>query len=289
MDEEEDKPVKKSKKTPGANAESKKKKKAEKERLAKAKAVEESLADLSTLLTKPKKAKKVKTVAPTHEDDNHSDFGEEETLDARTAADKAAKKKSLRFYTSQIVQKASRRADAGRDAGGDADIPYRERLKDRAARLNAEAERRGKKNSKLGTELGGDESDADQAVAKQVRDEEDGYYDMIAHRTKAKQDDKTARKEALAKASITDRVVEVETVGADGKRKINYQIEKNKGLAPKRKKEVRNSRVKKRRKYEDKQKKLKSMKATYQGGEGRGGYQGETTGIKTGLIKSVKL
>lgn len=289
MDEEEDRPVKKTKKTPGANAESKKKKKAEKERLAKAKAVEESLADLSTLLTKPKKTKKVKTVAPAHEDDNHSDFGEEETLDARTAADKAAKKKSLRFYTSQIVQKASRRADAGRDAGGDADIPYRERLKDRAARLNAEAERRGKKNSKLGTELGGDESDADQAVAKQVRDEEDGYYDMIAHRTKAKQDDKTARKEALAKASITDRVVEVETVGADGKRKINYQIEKNKGLAPKRKKEVRNSRVKKRRKYEDKQKKLKSMKATYQGGEGRGGYQGETTGIKTGLIKSVKL
>lgn len=288
VDEEADEPVKKSKKALGANAENKKKKKAEKERLAKAKAVEESLADLSTLLSNPKKAKKAKTVAPTH-DDNHSDFGEDETLDARTAAEKAAKKKSLRFYTSQIVQKASRRADAGRDAGGDADIPYRERLKDRAARLNAEAERRGKKNSKLGTELGGDESDADAAVAKQVREEEDGYYDMVAHRTKDKKDDKTARKEALAKASITDRVVEVATVGADGKRKINYQIEKNKGLAPKRKKEVRNSRVKKRRKYEDKQKKLKSMKATYQGGEGRGGYQGETTGIKTGLIKSVKL
>ncbi|KUI64555.1 Something about silencing protein 10 [Cytospora mali] len=288
MAEEAETPVKKAKKKLDDKGESKKKKKAEKERLAKAKAVEESLADLSTLLTKPKKAKKVKTVAPT-QDDNHSDFGEEESLDARTAADKAAKKKSLRFYTSQIVQKASRRADAGRDAGGDADIPYRERLKDRTARLNAEAERRGKKDSKHGTELGGDESSADEAVAKQVRDEEDGYYDMIAHRTKAKKDDKSARKEALAAASKTDRVVEVETVGEDGKRKINYQIEKNKGLAPKRKKEVRNSRVKKRKKYEERQKKLKSMKATYSGGEARGGYQGETTGIKTGLIKSVKL
>ncbi|KAK7737779.1 something about silencing protein 10 [Cytospora paraplurivora] len=286
--EESDAPVKKSKKKLETNAEARKKKKAEKQRLARAKEVEESLADLDTLLTKPKKAKKAKTVLPAQED-NDSDFGEEETLDARQAADKAAKKKSLRFYTSQIVQKASRRADAGRDAGGDADIPYRERLKDRTARLNAEAERRGKKDSKHGTELGGDESSADEAVAKEVRDEEDGYYDMIAHRTKAKKDDKTARQEALAKASITDRVVEVMTVGPDGKRKINYQIEKNKGLAPKRKKEVRNSRVKKRRKYEDKQKKLKSMKATYQGGEARGGYQGETTGIKTGLIKSVKL
>lgn len=289
MGEDGIKPVKKSKLALKADADrKKKKKKAEKERLAKAKEVEESLADLSSLLTKPKKAKKVKTVTQTQEDD-HSDFGEEEALDARTAADKAAKKKSLRFYTSQIVQKASRRADAGRDAGGDADIPYRERLKDRTARLNAEAENRGKKDSKHGTELGGDDSSGDEAVAKQVRGEEDDYYDMIAHRTKSKKDDKAARKEALAAASVRDRVVEVETVGADGKRKINYQIEKNKGLAPKRKKEVRNSRVKKRKKYEDRQKKLKSMKATYQGGEGKGGYQGETTGIKTGLIKSVKL
>lgn len=289
MGEEVSKPVKKSKLAAKADAErQKKKKKAEKERLAKAKEVEESLADLSTLLTKPKKAKKVKAVTQTQEDD-HSDFGEEEALDARTAADKAAKKKSLRFYTSQIVQKASRRADAGRDAGGDLDIPYRERLRDRQIRLNAEAEKRGKKDSKHGAELGGDDSSGDEAMAKEVRGDEDDYYDMIAHRTKSKKDDKAARKEALAAASVRDRVVEVETVGPDGKRKINYQIEKNKGLAPKRKKEVRNSRVKKRKKYEDKQKKLKSMKATYQGGEGKGGYQGETTGIKTGLIKSVKL
>ncbi|KKY38201.1 putative sas10 utp3 family protein [Diaporthe ampelina] len=289
MGEDENRPVKKSKMVLKAEADrKKKKKKAEKERLAKAKEVEESLADLSTLLTKPKKAKRVKNVTQAQED-GHSDFGEEEALDARTAADKAAKKKSLRFYTSQIVQKASRRADAGRDAGGDADIPYRERLRDRTIRLNAEAEKRGKKDSKHGVELGGDDSSGDEAVAKQVRGEEDDYYDMIAHRSKSKKDDKAARKEALAAASVRDRVVEVETVGPDGKRKINYQIEKNKGLAPKRKKEVRNSRVKKRKKYEDRQKKLKSMKATYQGGEGKGGYQGETTGIKTGLVKSVKL
>lgn len=283
------KPAKNSKKKKSEADNDKKKRKADKDRLAKAKAVEESLADLDSLLHKPRRARNVKMATTAHEGD-HSDFGEEETLDARTAADKAAKKKSLRFYTSQIVQKASRRADAGRDAGGDLDIPYRERLRDRTARLNAEAERRGKKDSKHGTALGDeDSSGGEEAVAKQVRDEEDDYYDMIAHRTKAKKEDKTARKEALAAASIADRVVEVETIGEDGKRKINYQIEKNKGLAPRRKKDVRNPRVKKRKKYEEKQKKLKSMKAVYKGGEGLGGYQGETTGIKTGLVKSVKL
>lgn len=66
-------------------------------------------------------------------------------------------------------------------------------------------------------------------------------------------------------------------------------IEKNKGLTPKRKKEVRNPRLKKRLKYEDKKKKLGSVRAVYKGGEGRGGYQGELTGIKGGLIRSVKL
>lgn len=50
-----------------------------------------------------------------------------------------------------------------------------------------------------------------------------------------------------------------------------------------------NPRVKKRQKYEDKLKKLKSQKQVYSGGEGRGGYGGEKTGIKTGLVKSIKL
>lgn len=102
------------------------------EEAKKAKAVEQSLADLSSLLKSTKKASKAAATpvvsADSGTDDNRSDFGEEEALDARTAAEKARRKKSLRFYTSQIVQKANRRAGAGRDAGGDMDIPYRERL-----------------------------------------------------------------------------------------------------------------------------------------------------------------
>ncbi|KAI2782971.1 Sas10 C-terminal domain-containing protein [Daldinia loculata] len=253
----------------------------------KAKAIEESLADLDALVATKKKPKK--STVDIAARDSDSDFGEEEALDAKSAAEKAVRKKSLRFYTSQIVQKANRRAAGGRDAGGDMDIPYRERLKDRQARLNAEAEKRGQKSSKMGADLGDASDEEDERVATAVRDDEDDYYDMIAAATSKKKGDKAARAAALAAASKNDRIVETEEIGEDGKRKITYQIQKNKGLAPRRKKDVRNPRVKKRKAYAEKQKKLKSIKPVYGGGEGRGGYGGELTGIKPGLVKSVKL
>lgn len=270
-----------------------KKKALEKKKLANAKKLEESLADLTGLLDKPKKRSKKEKAAPseTRDEDENSDFGDEEILDAGAAEQKAARKKTLRFYTSQITQKADRRAGKGRDAGGDMDIPYRERLRDRQARLNAEAERRGQKSSKHGEELdSGDDYDDDEAgLAQEVRGDEDEYYDMVAHGAKQKKADKAARQEALKAAGQGDRVVEKEEIGEDGKRQVTYQIFKNKGLAPKRKKDSQNPRVKKRKKFEQSKKKLKSMRPVYSGGEGKGGYQGELSGIKTGLVKSVKL
>jgi U3 small nucleolar RNA-associated protein 3 len=253
---------------------------------------EEELADLSSLIPKSRKASREAKVVAVALDD--SDFGEEESMDAKSAAEKAQKKKSLRFYTSQIVQKANKRAGAGRDAGGDADLPHRERLRDRQARLNAEAENRGKKLDEYGrgaTALGGDSDSGDDGVAEQMRDEEDEYYDMVSKTSKKKKRDNMERIEAIKKAKAEGamvRIVEGE-VDEDGKRAIGYVIEKNKGLAPKRKKDVRNPRVKKRKKFEEKKKKLASTRAVYKGGEERGGYGGEKTGIKSGLVKSIKL
>lgn len=253
---------------------------------------ERELAELSELVPKPRKASRRLEKAVVAADDD-SDFGEEETMDAREAAEKASKKKSLRFYTSQIVQKANKRADAGRDAGGDADLPYRERLRDRQARLNAEAEKRGKKLDEYGrgAALGGDSSDEDEATAEVVRGEEDEYYDLVAQTSKKKRAEKDAKYEAIAQAKAQNKLVRVVDgeVGEDGKRAIGYTIEKNKGLAQKRSKDVRNPRVKKRKQFAAKQKKLSSIRAVYKGGEGRGGYGGEKTGIKTGLVKSIKL
>ncbi|KAL1885537.1 something about silencing protein 10 [Paecilomyces lecythidis] len=264
---------------------------AEARRAERLRETEAGLADLSDLLAqkgKQPKTKKSKVVFR----DQDSDFGDEDALTTREAEEKAKQRRSLRFYTSQLAQKANKRGAAGRDAGGDADLPYRERLKDRQARLNAQAEKRGRQQA---DELGVDSDDEDHRVAGELRREgggsdEDEYYDMVASKSKQRKADKKARAEAYAQAAREGGHVEIqEEIGPDGKRAITYQIEKNKGLAPKRNKDVRNPRVKKRKKYEQKQKKLGSVRQVYKGGEGRGGYAGELTGIKKNLVKSVKL
>jgi U3 small nucleolar RNA-associated protein 3 len=260
-----------------------------------AEAASASLADLSSLM--PRRTKKASKPIAAKSDDDSSDFGEETTLTAKDAAAKASRRKNLSFYTSQIAQKANRRGEKGREAGGDMDLPHKERLRDRQARLNAEAEARGKQLDSYGRGGKGvaldqeGDSGEDEAVAKEVRGEEDEYYDMISKNSKdrklANEEHRSAIRKAKEQNSLL-RVMEGE-MDDEGKRAIGYVIEKNKGLAPKRKKDVRNPRVKKRKKYEEKKKKLSSVRAVYKGGEERGGYGGEKTGIKTGLVKSVKL
>ena len=260
---------------------------------------EEELASLTALTNSAKKllrSSKTSTKPVNAREDSESDFGEQTTLTAHEAAEKAKRKKSLRFYTSQITQKSNKRDAAGRDAGGDADIPYRERLKDRQARLNAEAEQRGKKpkESSKGNPLRGPSDEEDHAAAQELRNGEgsgsEDYYDLVASRSAGKKAAKAVLAAAHAQAEKEGGIVRVvEDEGVDGKRAISYAIEKNKGLAPKRKEDVRNPRVKKRKKYEDKKKKLGSIRQVYKGGEPRGGYSGEKTGIKKDLVRSVKL
>ncbi|KAJ5091749.1 hypothetical protein NUU61_006619 [Penicillium alfredii] len=270
---------------------------AEARRAERLRETEAGLADLSNLVTEPaRKRKSQKTKASAKGGDDDSDFGDEDALTTREAEEKAKQKRSLRFYTSQMAQKANKRHAAGRDAGGDADIPYRERLKDRQARLNAEAEKRGRQRPDVGQELGGDSDDDDRRVAHEIRNgdqsgtDEDEYYDMVAARSKQRKGEKKARADAYAAAAREGGHVEMqEEIGPDGKRAITYQIEKNKGLTPKRNKDSRNPRVKKRKKFDEKKKKLGSIRQVYKGGEGRGGYGGEMTGIKKNLVKSVKL
>ncbi|QKX55953.1 uncharacterized protein TRUGW13939_03052 [Talaromyces rugulosus] len=278
--------------TKSQRAAEKAQKEAQARRLEKIKKAETKLADLDDLVKVPSRKSKSQAKTPLPQDDD-SDFGDEGALTTREAEEKARKKRSLRFYTSQIAQKSNKRDAAGRNAGGDEDLPYRERLRERQARLNAEAERRGRAQANQAEQLGGDSDDDDRRLAREIRGDakgtdDDEYYDMVASRNKQKKADKKIRAE-LAEAAQGGRVEEIEEVGPDGKRRITYQIEKNKGLAPKRNKDVRNPRVKKRKKFEQKKKKLASIRQVYKGGEERGGYGGELTGIKKNLVKSVKL
>jgi len=257
---------------------------------------EEDLAKLSILKFPTKKTSKASNPQETSHlaaADNDSDFGEETALTAHEAEEKAKRKKTLRFYTSQIAQKSNKRDTAGRDAGGDADIPYRERFKDKQVRLNRDAEAKGRKRSDYaGDALGGESDEEDRRAAKEIRGDasDEDYYDLVAARSQKKKSEKAALAAAHEQAAKEGGLVRIiEEVQEDGKRAITYAIEKNKGLTPKRKKDVRNPRVKKRKKYEDKKKKLNSIRQVYKGGEGRGGYGGELTGIKKGLVRSVKL
>ena len=256
------------------------------ESLRKTEASLASLPDLTKIAAKPAK---LASRAAGKEDD--SDFGDPKYLATHEAAQKEARKKSLKFYTSQIASKSQKRGAAGRDAGGDADLPYKERLRDRQARLNAQAEKRGKNNKPNKDEaLGGASDEEDATAAREIRDAgEEDYYNLVANKSSAKKAEKARiAAEQAAAASGLVRIAEEELDGEDGKRAISYAIEKNKGLHGKRKKEVRNPRVKKRKKFEEKKKRLGSVRQVYKGGEGKG-YQGELTGIKGNLVRSVKL
>ncbi|SSD61595.1 related to Something about silencing protein 10 [Saccharomycodes ludwigii] len=222
------------------------------------------------------------------ESGNDDDFAESEIFDV-DAQEKKARKKTLRFYTSKIDQQSNKKMEK---FGGDEDIPYKERLYERQQRLMEEARKRGlQKNA--ATELNGNtesEDDVETTVlAKNIKEDFGAYYDKINASKKERKANRIKLHKDAVKAAREGKLADLaESVVGDGKRAINYQILKNKGLTPKRKKDNRNSRVKKRKKYEKAQKKLKSVRAVYSGGQG-GSYEGEKTGIKKNLTRSIKF
>ncbi|KAF8133636.1 Sas10 C-terminal domain-containing protein [Boletus edulis] len=226
-------------------------------------------------------------------------YGEVTVLEYPDLSDKQARKKSLRFHVSRIESSASRRTNARTKAiGGDDDIPYRERRKEREARLEKEGERK-KAKGLLGAE-GDDLDDVDPEVSKEEKkrkrkrglDNEDteedvgtanGYYDLVKRATVTKK----ARKRAEYEAAIVRPELEAENTS--GPRSVTRAILKNKGLTPRRSKAVRNPRVKKRQKFEQAKKKVSSQKAVYKGGIGDvSKYSGEQSGISK-VVKSVRL
>lgn len=203
------------------------------------------------------------------------------------AQEKKARKRTLRFYTSKIDQEENKKIDRFK---GDDDIPYKERLYERQQRLLEEARKRGQQGSKE-TDLDNRDYDSgDEAASKSINQEgeKDYFNEVLTKKQVKKQSRQQAHKDAV-KAAREGKLSDLaEEVGEDGKRAINYQILKNKGLTPNRNKENRNARVKKRKRFDKAQKKLKSVRAVYSGGLS-GPYEGEKTGIKKNLTKSVKF
>ena len=80
----------------------------------------------------------------------------------------------------------------------------------------------------------------------------------------------------------------IESVPESGKRAATYEIMKNKGLTPHRKKENRNPRVKKRQAYEKAIVRRKGQVREVTAGAA-GSYDGELTGIKANIARSRKI
>ncbi|KAL0581015.1 something about silencing protein 10 [Marasmius crinis-equi] len=228
--------------------------------------------------------------------DSFDVYGEATSLQHADAADKSARKKSLRFHTSKIESTSARRQGA-RNAtlGGDDDIPYRERRREKEDRLAKEA------GARVQNQGGMDLDDTEPEPRREVPEEgEDGYYELVAKKSKEKKEKKKADYEAARAeryglllstlCNSTDWVYSVELdEAASGPRSATRAILANKGLTPHRAKSVRNPRVKKREKFEKAKRKVASQRAVYKGGiSDTGRYDGEKTGISK-VVKSVRL
>jgi U3 small nucleolar RNA-associated protein 3 len=241
--------------------------------------------------------------------DGFDAYGEATALHSVDAADKTARKKSLRFHTSKIESSSARRQGArNQTSGGDDDIPYRERKKEKDARLVKEAAIRAK--NQVGVPLDDDlEPQTGQKRSRGDNEDDDGgespdeYYELVKKRSK---EAKVKKKEEYEEAhSLTRLVIAASLAGplaytwyripldddqSSGPRSLTRAILKNKGLTPHRPKSVRNPRVKKREKFEKAKRKISSQKAVYKGGLSQSGgrYDGEKSGI-TKVVKSVQL
>ena len=105
------------------------------------------------------------------------------------AADKSARKKSLRFHTSKIDSASARRQGArNQAAGGDDDIPYRERKSVRDAKLVKEAAIRAQ--NQVGAPLDDEEPVVGQKRPRPEADEDEGgedpdeYYELVKRKAK---------------------------------------------------------------------------------------------------------
>ena len=242
--------------------------------------------DLAATLAVFKKAK-TKARSQMVNNDDPSDFADRTVLHPLEAQEKSTNKRTLRFYTSQIEQRGAKRREK---YSGDTEV-FKERRNDRNERQVEAARKRGLAVDNVDeTALDDDEPIATSSPAPAVNTDDD-YYNFIAARTANKKSHGKEEYESSKAAARAYLLGEVDKPADEsGKRLITRQIEKNKGLMPKRSKDVRNPRVKKRKKYEKKKIALKGRQQVYQVKDRRrGAYGGEESGISKNVVRGVKL
>ncbi|MEW5298021.1 MAG: hypothetical protein WDW36_001185 [Sanguina aurantia] len=172
-------------------------------------------------------------------------------------------------------------------ASGDEDLPKREALGDRRAKFDQTAARRSVAAQQAREEDGGEEYDADGGAGRKRRapaGEEDAYY----QEAKAAATSRKAIRQGLHSAPATLPPLPYERVEEGAPRAIGNTIQKNRGLTPHRRKDLKNPRVKHRIKYASALVRRGGQVQAVRGAEGVS-YGGEATGIKSKLSKSKRL
>ncbi|MCI4390176.1 hypothetical protein PDJAM_G00118400 [Pangasius djambal] len=123
-----------------------------------------------------------------------------------------------------------------------------------------------------------EESDSDEEAALL-------FYKGIEERLKLKRKNKRLPEDGLMMEQ--EEAEEEAEMNGESKRGITYQMAKNKGLTPKRKKIDRNPRVKHREKFRRAKIRRKGQVLDVRREETR--YSGELSGIRAGIKKSIKL
>ncbi|XP_055724142.1 something about silencing protein 10 isoform X1 [Salvelinus fontinalis] len=152
--------------------------------------------------------------------------------------------------------------------------------KEKSARMSESSKQITNKKVKVSEEAGAESSedsysDLDEEAALR-------FYRGVEERLKLKRKSKNPQAEEGRLEEAGD-----DEVDPDAKRRITYQMAKNKGLTPKRKKIDRNPRVKHREKFRRAKIRRKGQVREVRREETR--YSGELSGIRAGVKKSVKL
>lgn len=241
------------------------------------------LSDLSNLIpsrnlsaTASIKPTKPKTLRPS-QNPTASDFSDPTTLSNADRTEKSARRSSLRFHAAQLLSKSAIRASAAKASTGDTDLPRKDRHPTGLVKRQNHPEQDLDNESLSGLEEG---------PSKDKNEDPDlQHYHALTSTSRKAQRASTAANNEFTSFNPEEQ----DDNDPSGKRAIGYTIEKNKGLTPHRKKDVRNPRVKKRKAYEKAKKKLRTVKSVYDGKGQGGAYGGEKTGIKKGIVRSRKL
>ena len=228
----------------------------------------------------PKKRKR-KAGAGMQTEDDYGDKDEAVDKDEDQSSIKFGKKRTLRQFITQKDQAKQARIQNYKEASGEVDVPIRDwrsevqKVNERKSRIlakAAEAEHRREEEMEKGGQIVGEAY------------EKNDYYEAVKA---AKEKKKEAKKEAK-KPKLMDYVPEP-TVEDGEKRTASNMIVKNRGLVPHRSKEKKNPRVKHRKKFEKAKVKERTSFYGKQTRDDRGGYGGETTGIKAHISRSRKF